>query len=665
MLEISPRSPLTAGVALTAASAIAFTPLIAADTTSRTAALTPVATPSMTLTAAVAPGDIAALANRLAASSDALSATVTSLAGLPGQTLVNALNSAVALNNKLWDSLIAATDNRTLVDVLRALKAASNGGLTRLASTLESANRTVVLTTGEITSLLSSTLTGSLGAAQHAVATILASPLSVSSYTALVNVPLDLAGLALTSGLASVGTLGGHALTLGRTLVTGVTAQISTALRAVNDLIGAAQGLSDIALVDGVLTAVQGIVSAPVTVTVAGVNGLTGALASAASTALTRLTNGAAGAVAEWIGNGTSPGALQTAVSTIGAAPLSPAAYTNAVSALVGAGIATVNAVVDTASSMASIPVSTAARLTTTAADMITSFNSALATTAAGIMQAAGLPSLVHNLPHVMAAAINGAVNVAALTTSAALNTIAAAIDLGNMLSGAMPARQTLTLRAAPSPELTAPATESEPVAGSETEAEAAPGEPAPGIEADTGKPPTAAVSQDVALRPAAEATPIDAEALAPVEDATAIAEAAKPVVTEDITEVKEDLGAAADSAESALPVTSPRPQVNAAATDDGLSERRATDSGRDVAGESSPASDKQSGSKRPTTVSSDKDADGPDTDRRGTAAGGRHVPGKVRGATSVTEIKKRLDNEAADKAGSSTASAGHSGEAG
>jgi len=40
-------------------------------------------------------------------------------------------------------------------------------------------------------------------------------------------------------------------------------------------------------------------------------------------------------------------------------------------------------------------------------------------------------------------------------------------------------------------------------------------------------------------------------------------------------------------------------------------------------------------------------------------------VPGKVRGATSVTEIKKRLDNEAADKAGSSTASAGHSGEAG
>lgn len=176
MLEISPRSPLTAGVALTAASAIAFTPLIAADTTSRTAALTPVATPSMSLAAAVAPADIAALANRLAGSSDALSATVTSLAGLPGQTLVNALNSAVALNNGLWDSLIAATDNPTLVDVLRALKAASNGGLTRLASTLESANRTVVLTTGEVTSLLSSTLTGSLGAAQHAVATILASP---------------------------------------------------------------------------------------------------------------------------------------------------------------------------------------------------------------------------------------------------------------------------------------------------------------------------------------------------------------------------------------------------------------------------------------------------------------------------------------------------------
>jgi hypothetical protein len=300
-----------------------------------------------------------------------------------------------------------------------------------------------------------------LGTAQHAVAAIIHNPLSVLSYTGLVNVPFDIAGLALNSGIAAARDLGVNAFTLANILVTGVTAQVSNVLAAVNNLTDAAKGVSDIALVDGVLTAVQGIVSAPVTVSVAGVNGLTGALTGAGSTVWTRVTNGAAAAaVTTWLGDGTARGALQTAINTIGAAPLSPAAYTNALSVLVGAGVTTISTTIGTANSLASVPFSTAAKLSTTGADMIKSFNISLATTAAGIMQAAGLPSLVYNLPHVLAAGVNGAVSLAAFTTSAALNGIALSIDRGNTLTGAMPTQRVLTVNAASdSASLTADAT--------------------------------------------------------------------------------------------------------------------------------------------------------------------------------------------------------------
>jgi hypothetical protein len=247
--------------------------------------------------------------------------------------------------------LIAATPNPALIALLKALKATSNGGLTRLAASVESTNDTVVLTSGQVTNLLTSTLTGSLGTAQHAVATLITNPLAVASYIGLVNVPLDLAGLAFNSGLAAVRDLGVNGMGLGNTMVHAVTAQITNIVSAVDEL--TSRGVTGDPLFDGVLTAVQAVASLPVTVGVARVNGLADTVTAAGSTAWTRITNGAGAAVTTWLGDGADPGALQTAISRIGAGgPLSPSAYTDALSMLVGAGITTGRIAIGTASSM-------------------------------------------------------------------------------------------------------------------------------------------------------------------------------------------------------------------------------------------------------------------------------------------------------------------------
>lgn len=452
--EVSARSYVLAGVALSAASAVAFAPLIEPTTAagrSELSALAPAVSRNVALAAVVSNADIAALVNNLNASLGSISTTVASVVGVPGQTLGGALISAAALNDHLWDGLLAANGNPVLKTVLTALKNSSSGGLTQLANTVGAANGTIVLTTGEVANILTSTLTGSLGTALQAVTNVVANPLSVASYTGLLNTPVDLAGGVLTGALNAVNTLGDNALTLTNSLVNGVTAQVSNALSLVNGLLQAAGGVTDFALVDGVLTALQGIVSAPVTAAVAGINGLSSTITGAAADTLDKLTTGATRLVGTWLGDGTSPGVVQAVITTIGAAPLSPASYTAAVSALVGAGINSAQIVASTAGSFVSLPFSVASGLTGTAAGVITSFNSGLATVASGILQAAGVGPLISNLPYLVSAAVNGAVNVAATVTQAALNTITTALNFGSALTGARTAAVAHTATDVPS----------------------------------------------------------------------------------------------------------------------------------------------------------------------------------------------------------------------
>lgn len=107
----------------------------------------------------------------------------------------------------------------------------------------------------------------------------------------------------MNNGLSLVDSVGSGALSVTSTLVTGVTSQIDNILRGVNGLIDATKGaVPGVALLDGVLTAVQGIVSAPVTAALAGVDGVAGTLTSAASRVVSKLAGGASEIGATWLG---------------------------------------------------------------------------------------------------------------------------------------------------------------------------------------------------------------------------------------------------------------------------------------------------------------------------------------------------------------------------
>ncbi|WP_225332551.1 hypothetical protein, partial [Mycobacterium avium] len=434
---LAAASPLKSAVVLTAASVIALTPLQASHALPQHLSLPAVSIPTVQLTSVVSQRDIDALVSNLKTSLDGASATVTALAGVPGQTLQSALATAVSLNDSLWQGLTTATANPVLDDVLKALHTVSGGGLTRLAAAIKDADGTIVLTSEQLSDLLTSTLTGSLSTALTAVAGVVNDPLNAAKYIALLNSPLSVAGRVLNQSITAAADLATNGIALGGTFVTAVTAQITNALNGVNNLIDAAKDVfPGNALIGGVLTAVQGIVSAPINVAVAGVNGLTTTVTDAADVVVSRLTNGASSVVSTWLGNGTTDGAVQDAISTIGAAPLSPSSYTAALTTLVGAGITTVATVAHTAGSFASLPFTVGANLTGTGAAMITTFISDAATATSGILRAVGMPALVYSMPKVLAAGVNAAINVAATAVKIGLRTVAGALDLGSTLTG-------------------------------------------------------------------------------------------------------------------------------------------------------------------------------------------------------------------------------------
>lgn len=436
-MELSVRSYLNAGIALTAAGAIALTPVVVMPDGNHHLPVPSISASQIQLAAAINPADVAALVNNLNAAMGSVAATVTSLVDNSGQTLADALKSAAGLNNSLWDGLIrAAGANPTLASVMIALKAASAGGLSQLATSVDAAGGTVALSTGQVAGLLTSTVTGSLGSAMQAVTSIVNDPLSASSYLGLLTTPFGIAGMALQGGITAMATLATGGVELASTLVTGVTAQIGNALALVNGVLDSGKSLTDIALIDGALTAVQGIVSAPVAAALAGVNGITGAVADVATFALGAVAGGANGVVSTWLGDASSAGALQRVIAAIGSAPLSPASYTDAIGVLIGAGFSTVKTVAGTVSSFASLPFRVGADLTNTGAAVINSFTNGLADAATGLLHAVGLSPLISGLPRVLAGAVTGAVKIAAFTTSAALNTIAAAIDFGQAVGG-------------------------------------------------------------------------------------------------------------------------------------------------------------------------------------------------------------------------------------
>jgi hypothetical protein len=444
-MELATRSYFNAGLALTTAATIAFTPAVLYGAPPLQVSLPHVSTTPLTLTAKVTSADVKALVENLDAAMSSASDTVANLAGLPGQTIVQALSDAANLNDDLWNRLISATPNPALQNMLAALRAVTRGGLTQLGDTVSTINTDITLSIDQFGTLLTSVVTGWIGTVGQAITNVLHDPFAAASYIGLLSVPLDMTGLGLTDAIIAADHLGANALSATNTVITGITAQISNAVSGLEKLVDAAADLTGTDLIEGVTTAAQGVVSAVVMASVAGVNGVSDAATSAATDVLHDLAGGASALVGTWVGNGTSDGALQNALAAIGSAPLDGASYTAAMNVVVGAAIHSGAVVVQAAGSLVSIPFSTGARLTTAAANVITSLVSGVATASSGVLQAMGLGPVMSNLPYGVATVVNGAVQVAAAATAAGLNTIAKAIDIGSAVTGVVTGTQALT----------------------------------------------------------------------------------------------------------------------------------------------------------------------------------------------------------------------------
>ncbi|MFL0286799.1 hypothetical protein ACJH6J_20335 [Mycobacterium sp. SMC-18] len=439
-MEITTRPYLNAGLAMSSAVLIAVTPLTAANGVTPLIHTPHVAATNVHLSALVTQADVDALVANLDTVLHSVDSTLASVASVPGTTVQDALNTAAALNNSFWTGLIGATNNSALSALLAGLRASSNGGLTSLAATAGSLSGTLTLTTGQVATLLTSVLTGSAGTAAQAVAAVVNNPLALSSYTNLVNVPLNLVGVAANAAITAADQLGDNALSAANTLVHGVTAQISNLLSVVNGVVNSAQAIADNNIIDGFLTAAQGIVIAPTSAVVELVNGVSSVLTTFGTTVLDKVAAGASAIATDWVGNGTVPGALQNVVNAIGTNPLSPVSYTAAVGALVSAAVDTGYRVITTAGSLVAAPVYATATATIAAAKVAGAFVNGAAYVASGLLTMLGTPRFISNLPHDLAGTVITAMNLTAHAVAAAINGVGNLVSAGASAANALAA---------------------------------------------------------------------------------------------------------------------------------------------------------------------------------------------------------------------------------
>lgn len=430
------RYPTTA-LALTTATALAFAPLVTGSHPA-VPALPTITAPNIHLSALVDTAAVQAVIASANTELTSLDATVAGIVGVPGQTISGALTTAAALNTQFWQGLTgAAQGNPLLLGALTALQSTSSGALTQLASTVSATNGQLTLTTDQLTTLLTSTLAGSATTAAVAAAAVVNDPLSLVNYLGLLTAPLNIAGQGLDAGIQAIADLSVNGLAATDTVIHGVTGEISTVFNGVNTLLGGVQGAINNQTIDGLITAAQAVAIAPVTGLLAAVNGASTALTGAAAEGITVVATEAQNVVSTWLGTASSPGAVQAALQTIGAAPLSPTAYIAAVGEL---GTAAVSTIMDVTSGLvagvAPIPFHVAANLVNTGAAVLNAWNNGVAQLGAGLGAAVGIPPLLTNALYGVATVANTAVNVTAAAISGALNAIAATVSFGTSLTG-------------------------------------------------------------------------------------------------------------------------------------------------------------------------------------------------------------------------------------
>lgn len=474
-MQITARSYLTAGISLTAATALALTP-IAIPANDRAVTVPQVTTADIQLV--VTPSDVVAFFDNVQSEIVAFNAAVAQLALIPSQSVVQGLQSAIDLNNEIYDTLISSTDNLTLQALFETLQISADNSLRFLRNAVGYNGEVVVYSHEEIADLLSGIVTGTMSNVLAAVVGVLNDPLTFSNYANLLN-----------SGIASAALLGNNSgeiirnaadipIELAQTQLHLVANQINNAFRTVAGLVNVGTMATGSQLIQAVAVAVESVTLGPAQLVVNTPFSLAYNTIHAVDQGLTAILDGIVGY--ETVDGLRAPGlitiastVLQIAITQIGLNPLDPQRYLEASGALIAGGFDSFNLTVDTVGSVARVPGTFIYNLVNPDAGTgsitfsVIRMNEIIGQSIAGVLFELGLPDDIVNMPRVIAAQINdviaaganlvvGGVGIADTVIDGTTNfLITVSNDIENALFGARPPQQeeNLAALAAPSEE--------------------------------------------------------------------------------------------------------------------------------------------------------------------------------------------------------------------
>lgn len=259
-MDVSVRHPLAAGLAMSAAAAVALTPVVLPIPGHP--ALTPaVATPRVALTVSAA--DIEALIADVRTGFGAATTAATAAVGTPGRALIGVVDNIVTSIDVVFSRLIAATGDPTAVSSLTILKTLSVDAYAMLATNLRRGNAVLTDTTTEVGELLTDALTGSLRNVLLAASNVVNAPLSPASYTGLLTAGIASGALLAGRGLDAVQAVGDAGFELTHIAIDEVTFQFNNALGRLGTLLTELGDASGSPVVEAVVGAVRGLAFAP------------------------------------------------------------------------------------------------------------------------------------------------------------------------------------------------------------------------------------------------------------------------------------------------------------------------------------------------------------------------------------------------------------------
>lgn len=432
------RRPTDVAKALTAATAIAFAPMVVSQAPPIHVALPAVHVADMHLTAVVSDADIKNLINAVNTGLNQLDSTVANVAGVPGQTLAGALSAASGLTNNFWSTLIGASQsNPLLANVLSALQTVTSGGLTKLAATTTSVNGTIGLTTGQVASLLTNTLTGSAATLLYAISNVVNNPLSLLSYAGLINAPVTILGGVVSNAASAASALGAGAISLIGNVVTGATAQVSNLITAANAVVNGIEQTINQQQVNSLITIAAQIVTSPLTAAITLINGATSAAADVATTTVQVAATAVQRVNNIWLSNGNGNGVIQGIVNTIAGAPLSPGSYVNVFGELITGAAESVQQVGSAVvGGFLPLPFRVSATMVSATAGALGNLADGLAKGTVAALELAGVSPLLAGTVYGLVGAVKTAMSFTAGTITTALNAVAALASAAVSVTG-------------------------------------------------------------------------------------------------------------------------------------------------------------------------------------------------------------------------------------